>query len=281
LHKTIYVTGITGFIGSNLLPFLLKEFDKVINFKREGNIEIISSDSSIDQKISEDIILNNPSSKLINLATLYDPYPKSISALKNLIQSNIFFPAEVINSLEVLKGLKVINAVSYHQLLDFKSQNIYSLSKELFKVFLEMKYPEIVNIYIFDTFGHDDKRNKVTDIFIKNILNGDDLAIPKNDIRINLSDCGPVCSSIINSIDLEPGDYCILSPNTISLYDLAKSIMEITNKHVKIIRTDMGRSFFDEIPEFPQNIFSSGPEYSFEDSLKNRIEEIENSLIND
>ena len=57
--------------------------------------------------------------------------------------------------------------------------------------------------------------------------------------------------------------------------------MEITNKHVKIIRTDMGRSFFDEIPEFPQNIFSSGPEYSFEDSLKNRIEEIENSLIND
>ena len=69
MHKTIYVTGITGFIGSNLLPFLLKEFDKVINFKREGNIEIISSDSSIDQKISEDIILNNPSSKLINLAT--------------------------------------------------------------------------------------------------------------------------------------------------------------------------------------------------------------------
>ena len=280
LHKTIYVTGITGFIGSNLLPLLLKDFDKVINFKREGNLEIISRDSSKEKKISKDVILNNPSNTLINLATLYDPYPKSIPALKDLIQSNIFFPAEVIDLFKALDDIKVINAVSYHQLLDFSSQNVYSLSKELLKVFLEKHHSSIVNIYIFDTFGSGDKRNKVTDIFIKNILKGNDLTIPKNDIQINLSDSEPVCLSIINSINLDPGNYCILSPDTISLYDLAKNIMKITNKEVKIIRGDMGRSFFDEIPKFPENIFSSDSEYSFENSLKNRVEEIENILIN-
>jgi len=280
LHKTIYVTGITGFIGSNLLPFLLKSFDKVINFRRAGNLEIISKDSSIQKKISKDFILDNPSNILINLATLYDPYPESTPALRDLIQSNILFPADTIDLLKVLDDLKVINAVSYHQLLDFKSQNVYSLSKELFKVFLEKQHSSIVNIYIFDTFGNSDNRNKVTDIFIKNILKGKDLTIPKNDIKINLSDSEPVCSSIINSINLNPGKYCILSPDTISLYDLAKTIMKITNKKVKIIRSNIGRSFFDEIPEFPENIFSSDSEYSFENSLKNRVEEIENILIN-
>ncbi len=281
LHKTIYVTGITGFIGSNLLPLLLQNFDKVINFKREGNLEIISRNTSKEKKISKDIIINNPSKTLINLATLYNPYPESTSALKDLIQSNIFFPSEVIDLLKPLDDMKVINAVSYHQLLDFNSQNVYSLSKELFKVFLDKYHSSIVNIYIFDTFGNGDKRNKVTDIFITNILKGNDLTIPKNDIKINLSDSEPVSLSIINSINLNPGNYCILSPDTISLYDLAKTIMKITNKEVEIIRADIGRSFFDEIPKFPENIFSSDPEYSFENSLKNRVEEIENILNDD
>ena len=41
MEKAIYVTGITGFIGRNLLTYLSKKYIKVINFTRRDTIQII------------------------------------------------------------------------------------------------------------------------------------------------------------------------------------------------------------------------------------------------
>lgn len=38
--EIVYVTGLSGFIGKNLLPHPLKKFPKVINFRR-GNVHEI------------------------------------------------------------------------------------------------------------------------------------------------------------------------------------------------------------------------------------------------
>lgn len=277
LHKTIYVTGITGFIGSSLLPHLLNKYNKVINFNRGGTFQVIDKVQSEEKKISEEIIRENPSNILINLATLYVPYPNSTQVMENLIEANILFPSRVISSLSILEDLKIVNAVSYHQLLDFPSQNVYSLSKELFKVFLDHQELEIVNTYIFDTFGSGDTRNKVTDIFIKNILNGNDITIPSNEIKINLSDSEAVCLSMLNTFDLNSGSYSLLGPDTITLEHLARLIMKISKKEVRLIKANPGRDYFDDIVEFPENIFMSGSDYCLEQSLKNRIEEIKNT----
>ena len=135
-----------------------------------------------------------------------------------------------------MENFKIINAVSYHQLLEFNEQNIYSLSKELFKKFIDNQTFEIVNIYIFDTFGAGDSRNKVTDIFIKNVLSGQPITIPKNEININLSDNESVSNSLVKSISLSPGSYSLMSPDTVSLEYLALKIMNISKKEVKLIK---------------------------------------------
>jgi nucleoside-diphosphate-sugar epimerase len=42
MKKTIFVTGITGFIGRNLLKHLLVQFDQLINFTSQGTIQVIA-----------------------------------------------------------------------------------------------------------------------------------------------------------------------------------------------------------------------------------------------
>jgi len=278
LHKTVYVTGITGFIGSNLLHHLLQKYNKVVNFTRNNTLKIYEKDRAEEVDISTDFFLQNPSNVLINLATLYNPIPSSVDELENLIEANILFPASVLSALDPLENLKIVNALSYLQLLDFKAQNVYSLSKELFKKFLDHQKSEIVNLYIFDTFGSGDTRNKVVDMFIKNIIAGNSISIPLNEIRINLSDVQPLCRSLIKSIDLPQGSYSLKSSDTISLEDLAKMIMEISNKKVDILKVTTGSNYFDEIEIFPENIFLEDPSYNLGDSIKNRIKELEDAI---
>ena len=275
MKKTIYVTGITGFIGKNLLPNLLSIYDQVLNFNRQGNIQVINSDNIIEEKITEEFFCNNPSNLLINLATLYQQYPSNQNELNNLIDSNILFPSKVVKELSASNNnLKIINILSYSQLLEIQNQNVYSLSKELFQKYLDHSYSSVVNVYLFDTFGSGDTRNKVTDVFIKNILSGTPIIIPTNEIMINLSDCNQVNKSLINAIDLEPGSYSIKSPDTISLESLAIMIMELTNQEVEIIKKGTAIDYLGTIKSFPKNIFILNPEYSLNTALSTRIEEI-------
>ncbi len=276
MEKAIYVTGITGFIGRNLLIHLLDRFEKVINFTRRDTFQIFEKENIQEDDITSDFIQKNPSKSLINLATLYQPYPKTDLELKNLIEANVLFPSRTIDSLRSIKDLKIINASSYHQLLDFSNQNIYSLSKELLKRYLEHLNQNLLNIYIFDTFGAGDTRNKVTDTFIRNILNRKDIKIPQNDIYINLCDSEAISTSIIGSLEHNPGNYLIKSPNTISLNLLAEKIMKITDIEVNVTRENHGINFIDLLTELPKNIFISPDGYNFEKSLEKRILEIKN-----
>ena len=276
MKKTIFVTGITGFIGRNLLKHLLVQFDQVINFTRQGTIQVIAKGGITEHEISQDIILANQSDTLINLATLYEPYPKNDLGLQNLIEANILFPSRVLKRLGSINNLKIINALSYHQLLDFSSQNVYSLSKELLKKFLDYQEQQIVNVYIFDTFGAGDTRKKVTDTFITNILAGHAIKIPKNEIKINLSDSEAISTSLMQSLQMNAGSYSLSSPDTISLESLARTIMDITNKQVEIIKKNTSINYFDSIRDFPRNAFISPPGYDFKKSLEKRIDEIKN-----
>ena len=276
LNNAIYVTGITGFIGSALLPNLTKQYSKVLNFTRRGSIQIYEKNIMLEQEISSDFIINNPAKNFLNLATLYKPYPSSDLELNDLIEANILFPSSVLQKLRIFSDLKIINALSYHQLLDFPSQNVYSLSKELFKKFVDRQNFQTVNIFIFDTFGLGDTRNKVIDIFIKSILDRSPIRIPSNEIKINIADSESISSSLIRSLDLDAGSYSIKSPDTLSLESLARLIMEITKIDVEIIKENTGANYFDLIEEFPENIFTPTATHNFELSLKARIDEIKN-----
>ena len=273
--QSIYISGATGFIGRNLIPSLLNIYKQVINFTRREIIQIYSKNNVVEQKISIDFLERNPSNEFINLATLYVPNPNSISEMKDLLEANILFPMHTLEFLNALDNLKIINALSYTQLLDFPNQNIYSLTKEIFKKFLFFnKSSNIVSLYLFDTFGEKDIRNKATDVFIRNILSGSPIRIPENEVNINLTHNSTIAESFIQSIALDPGDYCVKSPNTISLESLAILIMDITGKEVKIFKKNSVIDPFQFIKSYPENIFKAPEGYNFKKLLENRIQEI-------
>lgn len=278
MKKTIYVTGITGFIGKNLLTYLIDKFDYVANFTRRGTILLIDKQNTYEEPISKDFFFKYPSKTLINLATLYQQFPETKNELDDLVQSNILFPSMVVNELGGFEDLKITNVLSYSQLLNISDQNVYSLSKELFKQYLDHISSLVVNVYIFDTFGSGDTRNKVTDVFIKNILLGKSITIPKNEIKINLSDCNLVSQSLLKSIELKPGSYSVQSPDTISLEHLAALIMKILDTKVKVVRNNFAEDLIETIDVFPENIFPKNTNYSLENSLSKRIQEIKNEL---
>ena len=274
-YKSIYTSGITGFIGTNFLPTLLDSYDQVINFTRRDTIEVFTKDSQAEQRISQDFLNQNPSNEFFNLATLHIPNPSSISGMQDLIEANIFFPIRILENLQKFENLKIINALSYTQLLDLPNQNIYSLTKEIFKKFASICVPtNIVNLYLFDTFGTGDTRNKVIDIFIKNILSGSPITIPSNEVNINLSHNSAVSYSLLKAISLESGDYCIKSPNTISLENLADLIMDITDRKVKIVKGNPAVDPLQLIQLFPKNIYQTSAESNFKKQLESRVQEI-------
>lgn len=273
LHKSIYTSGLTGFIGKNLLPGLLEQYDHVLNFHRDNKATIHTKNYQKSINVSQKLIKTYNSKYFIHLATLYRPHSKSLNELEETIQSNVTF---VLNLIETYlpKEIEIINISSYMQLLDIKYQNTYSLSKEIINIYLKDNKFRHKNIYLFDSFGKKDTRNKVVDIFIKKIMSDQIIKIPVNNIEINLSCVEDICTSIIRAIDMPDGNYSVMSGTTITLDELLNILIEIIGKKVAIERGAKGINYMDKVLGIPTNIFHTDSSVTFKERLEERINEI-------
>jgi nucleoside-diphosphate-sugar epimerase len=274
LSRIAAATGLTGFVGKNLLPLLLKEYDAVHNFTRGGGCLIYFADGSVKKfdkyyKIEE----QGGPSVLYNLATYYNPNPNYIDDIWKITESNIIFPLTVLDNLNS-GDLQIINFCSYLQLIKGSISSPYMQSKEYFKISLDSISKNVSNIFLFDTFGFNDDRNKVVDVFIKKILEGEDIVIPSNEITINLSDVSEVCRSLSPLENIPSGDCCIHSPFTISLKELAITLMRLMGKKSSIVLGKKSNCYYSCVQELPINIYKAVKENQFEENLLRRINEI-------
>ena len=76
MPETIFTTGLSGFIGKNLLPKLLNEYDQIINFERNNKLSIYEKSHKKSVSLSKKLINEFDAKKLIHLATLYRPNAK-------------------------------------------------------------------------------------------------------------------------------------------------------------------------------------------------------------
>lgn len=275
MYKSIFTSGLTGFIGNNLLIFLLKDFEYVVNFERNNQVTIHSKSGKENTSLSKELINKFDAGQFLHLATLYRPNAKNADELFELIKSNIEFIIKIIERYLSKEDTEIINVSSYMQLLEIKYQNSYSLSKEIVNKFLVDSGYKHKNIYLFDSFGTGDTREKVTDIFIKNILNNQKIKIPHNDVSINLTHVDDICFSIINSLKYPQGDYSINSRHSITLEDLAMLIMKILNLNVTIEKSGAAINYLENIKRLPKNIYLQHKNKSLEVRLKERINEIQ------
>ena len=274
MSDVIYTTGITGFIGRNLLHSLLEKYNFVLNFERNHKISIHQKNAKKILKDFDFKMLEDYSSEiLIHLATLYNPSPKNEFEENEILQSNLNFPIQVCKTLEEINLKKIITTSSYIQLIPEDEQNLYAKSKSDFIKWAEQTF-EITEIFLFDSFGSDDNREKVIDIFIKKSLLNEEINIPEKKIQMNLTHIDEILECLMASLDLQKGKYMILSNNQITIEDLAEKIVKILGSKSLINKDFKAVDYFKKITKFPKNIYRASSSQDFESMLLSRSNEI-------
>ena len=274
MPNIIYTTGITGFIGQHLLKKLINEYDITVNFGRNKKISIYQSSlNPIYKNFNLNELETYQADSIFHLATYYNPNPKGLSEEDLLEKSNFNFPFTLCNDLKKLGLKKIISTSSYMQLLDSEHQNFYSETKNKFINWAKSEF-EVTEIFLFDTFGPNDQRNKALDVFIKNAISNQDINIPSSKIDINLTHVEEIVNTLIKCPELSAGQYMIMSNNQTTIEELAKSVIALNKTSAKIKTNLDAKNFFENINSFPSNIYQKTLELDFQEQLMERNNEI-------
>jgi nucleoside-diphosphate-sugar epimerase len=274
LPNIIYTTGITGFIGQHLLKKLINEYDITVNFGRNNKISIYQSSlNPIYKNFNLNELETYQADSIFHLATYYNPNPKDLSEEDLLEESNFNFPFNLCNDLKKLGLKKIISTSSYMQLLDSGHQNLYSETKNKLISWARSEF-EVTEIFLFDTFGPNDQRNKVLDVFIRNVISNQDINIPSTKIDINLTHVEEIVNTLIKCPELSAGQYMIMSNNHTTIEELAKSVIALNKTSAKIKTNLDAKNFFENINSFPSNIYQKTLELDFQEQLMEKNNEI-------
>ncbi len=192
-HKTILLTGATGFLGSHLLRYLLSNEYQVVILKRSfssiSRIEKELSNSSvkfydIDVVDLEKIFIENKIDVVIHCAT---EYGRANNSCYKVLETNLMFPIKLLE-FSIENNVNVfINTDSY-----FNKENMsysyllnYSLSKKSLNLWLKYfsKKIKIINVLLEHIYGPNDNPDKFVQKMIQSI------AIDKEDhIDLTLGD---------------------------------------------------------------------------------------------
>ena len=195
----ILVTGATGFIGQNLVKVLLdKNYEVHCIVRVDSNTSNISQNITIfkyDQNIGGLIEYFNEQKfdGLIHLASLFLA-THTKDDISNLISSNIKFGTELLEACKVSDVKWFINTGTFWQNYeneDYNPVNLYAATKEAFeniaKYYIETSNLIFTTIKLNDTFGANDTRNKVFNIWNKIPKSGEILDMSAGEQIIDIS----------------------------------------------------------------------------------------------
>lgn len=251
----ILITGATGYIGSNLIKRLLNTQNEIytivrpsskLNFINEiiNKIDIFEYDKNIKNltnyfnEINPDIV--------IHLASLFISEHKTEN-IDDLIESNITFGTHILEAMLKSGVKKIINTGTSWQHYNNEEYNpvcLYASTKEAFEKILEY-YVESENfnaitLKLFDTYGPNDKRNKIINLLNKIAKTGETLDMSAGEQYLDLVYIDDVVEAYMKVIELiEKGNikhkkYFVSSAKQISLKELVNLFEKINNIKLNI-----------------------------------------------
>ena len=204
MKKKILITGSTGFIGSHIKEYLLKKNYLVIDILRKKNKKKIKKIKKI-YKNYKPIFYNNiydlekkikkiQYNIIINCATFYSKNYDCKTVLE-LIKTNILFSTLVIiGNQKNLKKIINFDTMMQHSIDEnFNPMNVYAITKFAHKniskfIISKNKNIKFYNFKLYETFGLNDKRNKLIPSIIKNYKKNKFKNIISNNLEINYTD---------------------------------------------------------------------------------------------
>ncbi|GHT20185.1 paratose synthase [Bacteroidia bacterium] len=248
----ILITGVTGFIGSHLFEAL----------KANNEIHILLRPSSnAAQSISQHIFyfdgdiaalhsyLNEHNIEgIAHLASLFLSSHKDVD-VRNLIESNIFLGTALLEASENTSVKWFLNTGTFwqHYLPDTRDEhpvNLYAATKQAFialaKYYTETSDIKFVTLKIGDTFGPNDTRPKLFNLWNKIAQSGETLAMSPGEQSIDILYIDDVVSgfvrliSLLNSDAKLEADYALFAQKRYKLKDMAALYENVTKKKLNI-----------------------------------------------
>lgn len=250
----ILISGGTGFIGKNLINFLMEDHN-VFMLTRKKSFSSYNKGSQYfyfdgDIKNLRNFLIENNIKGIVHLASLYLKKHNENDIL-NLISSNILLGTQLLEASMGTRVLWFINTGTFwqhYQNSSYNPVNLYAASKQAFES-MSMYYQEtsklcIVTLKLNDTYGPGDTRQKIINLWKNLILEGGELNMSKGGQLIDISYISDVCLAYLKLINLLSNSknigkfngkqYCIKANERFTLKDLAQIFEKVTGHCLNI-----------------------------------------------
>jgi len=250
----ILITGATGFIGQNIVKSLVKNQD-IYAIVRENSdiskidnkVKIFRYNGAIDTLI--EFFQKEKFDGIVHLASLFlaSHKPQNIPFL---IDSNIKFGTELLECAKLSNVRWFINTGTFwqnYQNDDYNPVNLYAATKEAFekiaKYYTETSNLIFTTIKLNDTFGPNDTRDKIFNLWQKISKSGETLNMSKGEQIIDISFIEDVVSSYVKLIEhlnskeafrFNQKTFVVSNKEKYTLKDLAKIYEEVSGNRLNI-----------------------------------------------
>lgn len=252
----ILVSGATGFIGKYLTKRLVLEGHEVwaivrpstnTDVQRAQKIQPFIFNGSVDELMA--FMKKEQFHGVIHLASLFLAQHQATD-VKGLIESNILFSTELLEASVRSETPWFINTGTFWQHYENKEYspvNLYAATKQAFEAiatyYRETSLINFVTLKLSDTFGPDDTRPKVFNLWSKVSKSGEALDMSPGEQLIDISFIDNVIDGYIRLIALLENDkkrsyagkvFAIRSSERMTLKELAQLFERVTHTRLAI-----------------------------------------------
>jgi len=248
----ILVTGVTGFIGKNLIASLESKYNVYILIRPSTDLSLMDNkkylifDDNIDELLG--YMKCNNIEGIIHLASFYIVEHRSES-IKDIVLSNIYLGTVLLET-AVRSNVKwFLNTGTIWQNYDVEGSeycpvNLYAATKQAF-IDLAKYYTEISNLRfctlkLCDTYGPRDTRKKIIALFKEITENKTQLEMSPGEQFLDILYIDDVVNGFMHLIRLlvdgcTKSEYVLTSGKLISLKKLAETFSNISGTSMNII----------------------------------------------
>ena len=257
MMKNIVVTGATGFVGSNLVRFLLKKNFKIYVIIRTDSdlanltdikeeVEIFRYDNAIKNLI-EFFTVVKPTT-VFHLASNFIAEHES-HQIDSLIQSNITFGLHLLEAMKVSGVKQLINTGTSWQHYNNEDYNpvcLYAATKQAFESLIEYYVQaegfKVITLKLFDTYGEADTRPKLINLLNKFADDNTELNMSPGEQILNLVHIDDLCEAFyVGSKLIETEDYqgchsyAVSNDRNYKLKEVIELFEKVSGKKIKVI----------------------------------------------